>query len=96
MTSPIIDLLLTQADSHRETNAIIDGTRTMSYAELEHASRQWACRFEALGIGPGDCVLVFVPPSKWLRRRTRGPMPKEKLETGKRLCFVALRKYWII
>ncbi|MEJ2088780.1 MAG: AMP-binding protein, partial [Gammaproteobacteria bacterium] len=63
MTSPIIDLLLTQADAHRASHAIIDGARVVSYAELERLSRQWAARFEERGVGAGDCVLVFVPPS---------------------------------
>ena len=63
MTSPLIDHLANQSRCHHDELAIIDGKRTVTFLELETLTKRWAARFEDLGIGTQDPVLVFVPPS---------------------------------
>ncbi|WP_225724891.1 MULTISPECIES: non-ribosomal peptide synthetase [unclassified Nocardia] len=43
--------------------AVQDGSRTMTYRELDRASSRWARELIAHGAGPGECVVVAVPRS---------------------------------
>ena len=59
MTSPLIDHLSIQSQRNRDELAIIDGKRTVTFAELETLTKRWAARFDQLDIGAQDPVLVL-------------------------------------
>ncbi len=57
----IYHLFESAASRWPEQVAIVDGERTTTYQELDTAIRQTAAQMKALGIRPGDRVLVFIP-----------------------------------
>ncbi len=63
MSSPIIERLIRHARERGNQPAIVEERRTVTYSELETLTRRWAARLKTRGIGPGDPVLVYVPPS---------------------------------
>lgn len=63
MTSPLIQKLLTCSGALPNKSAIVDGSRSITFGEFETLVRRWAARLESRGVGRGDSVLVYVPPS---------------------------------
>jgi len=49
---------------HPNRHVIIDGTRRLTFRELEHCSRRVALGLQALGFGPGD-VIAYQLPNWW-------------------------------
>ena len=56
-------LIAAQAARTPAATAVIDGTRRMSYLELERASDGWAARLQEHGVGRGSVVGVALPRS---------------------------------
>lgn len=63
MTSPLIDQLRLRCRHDARSTAIVQGARSVTYGELEVLTRRWVAWLAERGIGKGDAVLVFVPPS---------------------------------
>ncbi len=57
----LVELVLAQARARPQSPAIIEGTRTLTFAGLDAGSARAAALFRAVGLVPGDAVLVFVP-----------------------------------
>ncbi|MBU6257052.1 MAG: FadD3 family acyl-CoA ligase [Burkholderiales bacterium] len=57
-------MLAAAAHSHGDRPAIVDGTTTLSYAELLQAARRAARSLIAHGIEPGDRVAIWAP-NRW-------------------------------
>jgi acyl-CoA synthetase (AMP-forming)/AMP-acid ligase II len=63
MNSPIIEHLVRHAHERGAQPAIVEEGRAVTFSELESLTRRWAAKLKTRGIGPGDPVLVYVPPS---------------------------------
>ena len=63
MTSLLVTQLERQCRLHPEKIAIREGRRSITYAEFHLEVRRRTVRLAELGVGSGDTVLVFVPPS---------------------------------
>ena len=63
MSSPIIEHLLRHARDRTDQPAIVEERRQATFGELAELARQWAGQLDRRGVGPGDSVLVYVPPS---------------------------------
>ncbi|MEO1203977.1 MAG: AMP-binding protein, partial [Pseudomonadota bacterium] len=57
------DLLLTAADRHPDTAAVVLPDKRLSYAGLATRALRRARSLSALGIGPGDHVGLLLPTS---------------------------------
>ncbi|HAQ87683.1 MAG TPA: 2,3-dihydroxybenzoate-AMP ligase [Pseudomonas sp.] len=55
---PLSQMLVEQASTHPDTVAVIDGSSSLSYADLDRASTNLAQRLANRGLGQGDCALV--------------------------------------
>jgi acyl-CoA synthetase (AMP-forming)/AMP-acid ligase II len=63
MSSPIIEHLLRHARDRTDQPAIVEERRQATFGELAELAKQWAGQLDRRGVGPGDTVLVYVPPS---------------------------------
>jgi long-chain acyl-CoA synthetase len=54
----LVSVLLRHADSSPDAVAVIDGDRTVVYAELEALAAEAASGIAALGVGPGDRLAI--------------------------------------
>ena len=60
-------LMHATAAAHPDTEAVVDGTRRLTYSELEAEVRRTAAALVASGVGPGDTVAVWAPNSaEWI------------------------------
>ncbi|NJL32840.1 MAG: AMP-binding protein [Chloroflexaceae bacterium] len=59
----IATILQAQALARPQQPALIDGRRSLTYAELEQATAAVAAQMQASGLCSGERVLVFVPMS---------------------------------
>ena len=53
----------TAAASFPDREAVVDGDRRMTYAELRAGARRWARAFVAAGVEPGERVAIWAPNS---------------------------------
>jgi acyl-CoA synthetase (AMP-forming)/AMP-acid ligase II len=63
MSSPIIEQLLRHARDRAHQPAIVEERRQVTFTELATLAKTWAGQLARRGVGPGDTVLVYVPPS---------------------------------
>lgn len=59
----LADLLDLTATRHRDLVAVVDGDMTLTYAELDELSAQWAAGLRNEGVGPEHIVAVALPRS---------------------------------
>lgn len=63
---PLLDATVAHhAASRPDAEAVTDGRDRLSYSQLDEASGRVAHRLRALGVGPGDMVLVSMKRSVW-------------------------------
>ncbi|MDA8045437.1 MAG: FadD3 family acyl-CoA ligase [Actinomycetota bacterium] len=63
----IPSLLRATAAAHPDTEAVVDGTRRLTYADLEREVRRVAAALVASGVDPGDTVAIWAPNSaEWI------------------------------
>ncbi|MGU3587368.1 amino acid adenylation domain-containing protein, partial [Rhodococcus sp. C26F] len=56
-------LLVSAVESAGDAVAVVEGSRSLSYRELDAVSSRWARWLIGRGVGPGDAVVVAVPRS---------------------------------
>ncbi len=59
----LVHHLIARAAAAGDRIAIVDGCRSLTYAEFAEAVRQGAARIRASGVGRGDRVAIFLPKS---------------------------------
>jgi amino acid adenylation domain-containing protein len=62
-SAPLHELFLAQRRRRPDAVAVVDGDRTLTYAELDDRSARLAARLRALGAGPGTLVGISLPRS---------------------------------
>ena len=63
LIAPLGELLRRQADTRPEALAFADRTRRVTYGVLAERTGRLAVHLQAIGVGPGDRVAVFLPNS---------------------------------
>jgi cyclohexanecarboxylate-CoA ligase len=61
---PIGASLSRTVERHGRRDAVVDTTRRLTFAELEHATKRAALGFVSLGVAPGD-VIAYQLPNWW-------------------------------
>jgi len=61
---PLGTLFSRTAQDHAARVSIIDGTRRLTFLDIDRLSRRVACGFHALGLAPGD-VIAYQLPNWW-------------------------------
>ncbi|MDJ0484665.1 non-ribosomal peptide synthetase, partial [Rhodococcus pyridinivorans] len=56
-------MLVSAVESAGDAVAVVEGSRSLSYRELDAVSSRWARWLIGRGVGPGDAVVVAVPRS---------------------------------